>query len=299
MRVRRSRLRIFYGWWIVLAAFLNLFFAVGILFYGFPVFYPSMIQSLGFTRTQLTTGFLLGFVVGALPFGLLAGALIDRLGARKVIWAGVWLVGLSMILMGSMTRLWQFYLLCVMEVIGYTLAGPIPNQVLIANWFQRKRGRAMGYAYLGLGLGGAISPLVIDKLIQSLGWRHALQVTGALVLMVLFPVAQWITKSNPRDLHLLPDGFTTAVVAQESAVLPSEVLPVGMGTDLRGALESRNFSQGPGIFADGRFACLQCLAGSEPRGTCDCWLFCGPPQQEKCDGSVLRSAGCSYSPAFS
>jgi MFS transporter, OFA family, oxalate/formate antiporter len=94
-------LRIFYGWWVVLAAFLNLFFAVGILFYGFPVFYPSMIESLGFTRAQLTTGFLLGFVVGALPCALLAGVLIDRLGARKVIWAGVWLVGLSLILMGS------------------------------------------------------------------------------------------------------------------------------------------------------------------------------------------------------
>jgi MFS family permease len=235
-------LRIFYGWWIVLAAFLNLFFAVGILFYGFPVFYPSMMQSLGFTRAQLTTGFLLGFVAGALPFGLLAGSLIDRLGARSVIWTGVWLVGLSMILMGSMTRLWQFYLLCVIEVIGYTLAGPIPNQVLIANWFQRKRGRAMGYAYLGLGVGGAISPLAIDKLIQSLGWRHALQVTGALVLIVLFPVAQWITKSNPRDLHLLPDGFPASLVARESAAVPpSDVLPVGMGTDLRRALESRNF----------------------------------------------------------
>jgi hypothetical protein len=100
-------LRIFYGWLIVLAAFLNLLFAVGILFYGFPVFYPSMMQSLGFTRAQLTTGFLLGFVAGALPFGLLAGSLIVRLGARSVIWTGVWLVGLSMILMGSMTRLWQ------------------------------------------------------------------------------------------------------------------------------------------------------------------------------------------------
>ena len=30
---------IFYGWWIVMAAFLNLFFSVGIIYYGFPVFY--------------------------------------------------------------------------------------------------------------------------------------------------------------------------------------------------------------------------------------------------------------------
>ena len=53
--------RIFYGWWIVVAAFLNLFFAVGIIFYGFPVFYPALADSLGFTRAQLTQGFLLDF----------------------------------------------------------------------------------------------------------------------------------------------------------------------------------------------------------------------------------------------
>src|SRR5438552_4254894 len=199
-------MRVFYGWWIVLAAFLNLFFSVGILYYGFPVFYPSMVDSLGFTRSQLTQGFLIGFVVAALLFGILAGVLIDRWGARRVIRIGIWFVGVSLILMGSMTRLWQYYVLCVTEVVGYVLTGPIPNQVLISNWFHVRRGRAMGYAYLGFGLGGAISPLLINALIQSFGWRHAFQIIGILILIVLFPVAQWVTRSNPGESNLLSDG---------------------------------------------------------------------------------------------
>ena len=211
-------MRVFYGWWIVLAAFLNLFFSVGIVFYGFPVFYPSMVDSLGFTRAQLTQGFLVGFVVAALLFGILAGVLIDRLGSRQVIRIGIWCVGLPLILMGSMTRLWQYYLLCIMEVVGYVLTGPIPNQVLISNWFRVKRGRAMGGAYLGLGLGGAISPLLINGLIQSFGWRRAFQIIGALILVVLFPVAQWITRSSPRDLDLFPDGLSTEPPAASAAV---------------------------------------------------------------------------------
>src|SRR5271167_3708718 len=99
---------IYYGWWIVLAAFLNLFFVVGIIFYGFPVLYPYFVESLGFTRAQVTQGFFLGFILAGLPFGVLAGTVIDRIGARFVILAGVGLVGIPLLLMGSMTHFWQF-----------------------------------------------------------------------------------------------------------------------------------------------------------------------------------------------
>src|SRR6266566_5543275 len=115
MKENRST-RIFYGWWIVVAAFLNLFFAVGIIFYGFPVFYPAFVESLGFLRAQVTQGFLLGFLVAGLPFGWLAGAVIDRIGARAVILSGAALTGLSLLLMGSMTKLWHYELFCIMEV---------------------------------------------------------------------------------------------------------------------------------------------------------------------------------------
>ena len=237
-------MRVFYGWWIVVAAFLNLFFSVGILYYGFPVFYPSMVDSLGFTRSQLTQGFLIGFVVAALLFGILAGVLIDRWGARRVIRIGIWFVGVSLILMGSMTRLWHYYLLCVTEVVGYVLTGPIPNQVLISNWFQLRRGRAMGYAYLGLGLGGAISPLLINALIQSFGWRHAFQIIGVLILVVLFPVAQWVTRSSPRDLNLLPDGISATGVdfnVNETGPTAGSAPVPTQSVELRRAVRTRNF----------------------------------------------------------
>src|SRR6266567_3129376 len=137
--------RVFYGWWIVLAAFLNLFFSVGIIYYGFPVFYPSLVGSLGFTRAQLIMGFLLGFLVAAALLGFLAGVMIDRWGVRPVIQVGI--------------------------------------------WFRAKRGRAMGYAYLGLGLGGVASPLLINGLIERYDWRRAFESICVLVLIVLFPVA--------------------------------------------------------------------------------------------------------------
>ncbi len=198
--------RIFYGWWVVAAAFLNLFFVVGIIFYGFPVFYPSFVESLGFSRAQVTQGFFLGFLIVGLPFGLLAGAVIDRIGAQWVIVAGTGLVGISLLLMAKMTKLWQYEALCVLEVLGYVFAGPIANQVLVSRWFRARRGRAMGIAYLGLGAGGVVAPLLANYLIQTYGWRHALEIIALVLMAVLLSVGIWITRSTPETYGLLPDG---------------------------------------------------------------------------------------------
>jgi MFS family permease len=225
---------IFYGWWIVAAAFLNLFFAVGMIFYGFPVFYPAFVSALGFTRAQVEQGFLLGFVLVGIPFGFLTGVLVDWIGARWVIVSGVGFIGIPLVLMGFMTRFWQYELLCMVEVLGYTLAGPIANQVLIAQWFRARRGRAMGYAYLGLGLGGVVAPTLVNFLIGAFGWRTALQILGSSVLLVLFPVGIWLTRSTPSEMGLLPDG-PGAVLGQFTRVdSPTNV-------DVKPAIMTANF----------------------------------------------------------
>jgi MFS family permease len=202
----RASGKIFYGWWVVAAAFLNFFFIIGIIFYGFPVFYASFVESLGFTRAQVTQGFFLGFLIIGLPSGLIAGAVIDRIGARWVIVAGAGFVGVSLLLMARMTKLWQYEALCLLEVLGYVLAGPIANQVLVSRWFRARRGRAMGIAYLGLGTGGVVAPLLINYLIRTYGWRNTLEIIAIALMTVLFPVGIWVTRSTPEESGLLPDG---------------------------------------------------------------------------------------------
>ena len=232
--------KIFYGWWIVAAAFLNLFLAVGVIFYGFPVFYSAFVKYLGFTRAQVTQGFLFGFLFAGLPFGLLAGAVIDRIGVRWVILTGVCMTGISLLLMGSITKLWQYEILCILQVLGYVLAGPISNQVLVTRWFRARRGRAMGYAYLGLGLGGVVSPLLVDFLIRTIGWRHALEAIGLLILAVLIPVGIWITRSTPADLGLSPDGIESSNASSNApGTVPDD--PVSASKGVAAAIRTVNF----------------------------------------------------------
>jgi MFS family permease len=113
------------------------------------------------------------------------------------------------------------------------LAGPIPNQVLVSNWFRRMRGRAMGLAYFGLGLGGVTSTFLVPWLIESFGWRRAFQVVGALILLALFPIAQWVTRSYPREVGLEPDGAPPE--NPETSAGPLSGMPLGV------AVRTRNF----------------------------------------------------------
>lgn len=219
----------FFGWWMVLAAFVNLFFAVGLVFYGLPVFYTSLVDSLHFTRSQVAQGLFVGFVIVA-PAFVFMGALLDRVGARQVLRVGVLVVGLAFVLMSRMTTLWEYYLLCIVDVIGYVLAGPITNQVLVSNWFRAKRGRAMGYAYLGLGLGGVAAPILAAQLITRFGWRRAFAIVGVLIAAALFPVAQWLTRSTPQEMGLIPDGVEVAGALQSKAAGPSVSLSAAVRT---------------------------------------------------------------------
>jgi MFS family permease len=149
-----------------------------------------------------------------------------------VILSGVGFIGIPLVLMGLMTRFWQYEALCMVEVLGYSLAGPIANQVLIAHWFRARRGQAMGYAYLGLGLGGVVSPSLANYLIRIFGWRHAIEAMGAAVLIVLFPVGLWVTRSTPARMGLLPDGETASQAQLPLAGTPA---PIGVGVAIRSA----------------------------------------------------------------
>jgi MFS family permease len=84
----------------------------------------------------------------------------------------------------------------------------------------------MGYAYLGLGLGGVVSPILASFLIQQFGWRLAFHAIGAAALAVLFPVGLLITRSTPGELGLLPDGAvpSSTPVADAGAVAGKEAV---------------------------------------------------------------------------
>ena len=183
---------------VTATSFLSLFSLVGIMFYGLPFFYDFWFKEYHWSRATITSGNAFAKIFVGL-FGFLAGWLIDRYGPRRLMLSGILMGGIALIGLSTVTALWQFYLFYIFNAMGYMCGGPLPNQVLIARWFNTSRGKAMGFAYLGIGVGGMLVPQIAKWLNLHFGWHQALMILGIGMIAIAFPMA-WIVKENPETV---------------------------------------------------------------------------------------------------
>lgn len=185
---------------IAATAFLSLFSLVGLSFYGLPFFYDFMVKEYGWSRTTVTSGNAFGKILVGPLFGFLAGWIIDRFGPRRLMMAGILMGGLALVGLSRVSALWMFYLFYLFNAVGYVCGGPLPNQVLLSRWFDKARGKAMGFAYLGIGIGGAVVPQLARWLAGRLGWHDALATLGLLMIAIAFPLI-WFVKDAPEGFE--------------------------------------------------------------------------------------------------
>lgn len=184
--------------YIVATAFFSLLALVGIAYYGLPFFYDFMIKEYGWSRTVVTSGNAVGKLLVGPLFGFIAGWMIDRYGPRRLMIIGSLMMGTALIGLSFSASLSMFYLFYVFNALGYVFGGPLPCQVLISRWFDKNRGKAMGIAYLGIGTGGAIVPLLATGLEKEFGWHLALTALGILVILIALPMAYFIKELSSK-----------------------------------------------------------------------------------------------------
>src|SRR6202158_3670668 len=178
-------------------AFVILFCIVGVALWGLPFYYDFMVQQFGWTRAQVTSGNALSKLVVGPIFGFLAGWVVDRFGPRRMMMLGILMAGIALVGLGWTSSLDMFYFFYFFNALGYVCGGPLPNQVLLTRWFDRSRGKAMGFAYLGIGIGGASVPWISHALVQHFGWQVALRLLGVSIVVVSLPLAL-LVKEPPR-----------------------------------------------------------------------------------------------------
>ena len=200
-----KRPAVFYGWVVIGIGFITLGVIFG-LWYSFSVFFLVIIQEFGWGRGIGASIFSIFLISHALT-GLLSGYLQDRFGPRVVMPIGAVILALSLIVTSQSMRLWQFYLIYgVLAGASVGLLGFTSHAAFLPNWFERKRGLAVGIAMAGIGFGMLILVPLVERSIASFGWRATYLLLAGLVLFIIGPLNLIFSRRRPEDLHLRPDG---------------------------------------------------------------------------------------------
>ncbi|MGB7951565.1 MAG: MFS transporter, partial [Candidatus Binatia bacterium] len=102
---------------------------------------------------------------------------------------------------------WQFLLVrCCLVIAGEALLSSLVINVTLAQWFVRKRGRAVAMANLGTGVAKLSIPFCAAWLFVLIGWRGTWAVFGIVAPLLVIAPALLFIRRRPEDMGLTPDG---------------------------------------------------------------------------------------------
>lgn len=229
--------KLFYGWYVALACGVGLACGLAtVLTYTFGVFVTPLRTEFGWSQTEAFAA--LFFSVLTITFvAPFFGLLVDRLGARRVILVGL---VLEAALVASFyfqdANVLTFYLRYIALALFGVGTTHIAFTRIIALWFDRQRGLALGVTLAGVGIGGFAWPILTQWAINAFGWRSAWLVIAAAIIAVGGTIVLLVVRDSPQSMGLLPDG-DTAVRSKDTAAGHGEA----PGATLKEALATRHF----------------------------------------------------------
>ena len=183
-------------------------------FQGVGAFFVALERNFGWNRTTLSGAFALARAEGAL-LGPLEGFLVDRLGTRRMVVTGYFVMGLGFIFYSQIQSVWQFYVAYLAISLGSGVGGWIAIVTLINNWFARRRALAMSLAVSGVQLGGFLVPLMAWG-IENHDFRMTSLGIGIVLIVVAVPASR-LMQNVPEDIGLRPDGDPSPLTSDSTA----------------------------------------------------------------------------------
>ena len=187
MLFSKSDNRLFYGWRIVGAAFLIMLYVGGVVIYGFTAIFEPIAIELCWSYAQIATAASLRGLETSL-LAPLVGILADRIGPRKLIFAGSIILAAGLLLMSRTTSLVVFYFAFMLIATGLSCCTITVLMTALANWFQKRIGLATGIATSGAGFGGLLIPIIV-LLTDTYDWRLATGILAIATLGIITPLA--------------------------------------------------------------------------------------------------------------
>jgi MFS family permease len=141
------------------------------------------------------------------------GAMADHISPRKLMVTGWAIIGLGFIIMSRITSIWSFYGSFVLVALGSSLGVGLVMNTTLANWFTKKRSRALAIGFIGPGASGLLAPVLAFSLGQ-VGWRQTLLYLGISSLIIGIPFSL-LFRDRPEHYGYAPDGVAAEPVQDE------------------------------------------------------------------------------------
>ena len=196
----------YWGYTLMVYAFVVCFLAASFFLHARGVFLPYWIEEFDVGRAELSLAISITLISGSMtaPF---MGYLIDHFKLRIIIsCAAVWM-GSGYLLMQLVDSYWWLLAILIpFQGMAWTGVGPLVHTKLMVNWFERHRGKALGIAIMGISVAGIFMPPVNAWLAENIGWRDAYLIYAGLLFGLVLPLTILLVRQKPEDIGETVDG---------------------------------------------------------------------------------------------
>ena len=183
--------------WLMLGGAFTAFTVSAGLMHSYAVYLVAYIEEFGWGRAETSLAYSVSQLTGGLssPF---VGALVDRLGPRRLLLLGGGLLILGLAASAYVTALWQIIALYgVVMTIGANCLGLVVFVPLLSRHFVRRRGMAISIVQSANGFARAVSAPLVQLTILGIGWRTTYLVQAVLMAAVVLPLAALFRRADP------------------------------------------------------------------------------------------------------
>ena len=193
---------IYYGWFIVAASFFVIMMTMGAR-NGVGVFVLPMSEEFNWSRSSISFAAALGILLNGVSQPIL-GNLYDRIGGRKLILYGATVIGITAFLLAFTFHIAYFiFVFGIVMAVAMSAGSITTGAVIVSKWFQRKRATAIGITAAGASVGGLILVPFTTYLIQLLDWRYSWAILGTMIIVLVLPVAYFVSAQQTRGYGAL------------------------------------------------------------------------------------------------
>jgi len=218
---------------------LLMFANAGCTFYAFGIFLKPIIADIAYTRSEVSIAPAIAMIISSLLAPLVAVA-IPKFGARKLILFGMTLLAVSLVLLSTITQLWQLWLFSGIMGVGRAFGTFLPITTTINFWFVKRRAFAMGIVMSTVGIGFFILAPIIARLIDIIGWRSTWLVLAGIVLVLAVIPSLIFFRNKPGDIGELPDGISHSALKEQIITPPvKKIYITPVEWEVRAALKTR------------------------------------------------------------